>query len=395
MDSTRRETARTADYYAAVGDDVSYIYGSAGDRLNLVVSASGVVVTGHGDGFELIARDTFDWTHYLVIGDGDLSKTQALWRRASGLDSVPEVVGTVVDATGQPVPSARVHAIVPNPVVEDRDYASRTKTAADGSFSLALPAGDYRLVATTDAGTPLVETMVTVGAETSNVRLEVPVPGRLAYRVLEGESPVPAKLSIRRLGDAIARPPARFGERPVAGGLFKTVFAHEGEGELMLPAGDYEIIASRGNEYEIGRVEVTIEAGETASIETSVVRSVRTPGWMSTDTHVHAQMSPDSPDLYPFKVQAMVVEGLELPVSTEHEAIGDFNPAIAELGLEAVHDRASWARRSRRSPTATSTRSRSCRIRSVPETGASTGTASSPACCSQRSTRTPPNRSSR
>lgn len=327
-------SSATADYYAAIGDDVSYIYGSPGDRLNLVVSASGVVVTGHGDGFELIARETNEWTHYLVIGDGDLSKTQALWRLASGLDSVPEVSGTVVDATGQPVAGARIHAIVPDPIVEDRDYASRTKTSADGSFSLALPAGDYRLVATTDAGTPLVETTATVGPETPPVRLEVSVAGRLAYRVREGESPVPAKLSIRRLGDSIARPPARFGERPVAGGLFKTVFAHEGEGELSLPAGDYEVIASRGNEYEIGRAEVTIVAGETASIETLVVRSVNTPGWMSTDTHVHAQLSPDSPDLYPFKVQAMVVEGLELPVSTEHESIGDFNPAIAELGLE-------------------------------------------------------------
>ena len=54
---------------------------------------------------------------------------------------------------------------------------------------------------------------------------------------------------------------------------------------------------------------------------------------MSTDTHVHAQLSPHIPDLYPYKVRTMVVEGLEVPVSTEHEAIGDFNPAIRALEL--------------------------------------------------------------
>ena len=80
---------------------------------------------------------------------------------------------------------------------------------------------------------------------------------------------------------------------------------------------------------------MTVVAGETANVEARLVRSVSTLGWLSTDTHIHSQLSPDSPDLFPYKVQSMVVENLEVPVSTEHEAIGDFNPAIEELGLKA------------------------------------------------------------
>jgi hypothetical protein len=56
---------------------------------------------------------------------------------------------------------------------------------------------------------------------------------------------------------------------------------------------------------------------------------------MSTDTHIHAIGSFDSSDPLPFKVASMAVEGLELPVSTEHDFIGDFNPTIANLGLGA------------------------------------------------------------
>ena len=165
--------------------------------------------------------------------------------------------------------------------------------------------------------------------------LEVTVPGRLEYRVTDEDgAALPAKLSVRRLGEAVPRLPARFGEPSGSRGLFALRFAHDGEGSLPLPAGDYEVYVSRGNEYEVVTATLSVAAGEGTPLNAMLERSVDTRGWISTDTHVHAQLSPDSPDLYPYKVQAMVVEGLEMPVSTEHESIGDFNPAIRELGLE-------------------------------------------------------------
>ena len=49
-----------------------------------MVTDSGIVVTGAGDGFKLRGREEITITHHLVVGDGNLSKTQAAWRRAVG-----------------------------------------------------------------------------------------------------------------------------------------------------------------------------------------------------------------------------------------------------------------------------------------------------------------------
>jgi hypothetical protein len=65
-----------------------------------------------------------------------------------------------------------------------------------------------------------------------------------------------------------------------------------------------------------------------------LLRVVDTTGWMSGDFHVHAQFSPDGEDLLSEKVRAFAAEGVELPVSTEHEFIGDFGPTVRALGLQ-------------------------------------------------------------
>jgi hypothetical protein len=56
---------------------------------------------------------------------------------------------------------------------------------------------------------------------------------------------------------------------------------------------------------------------------------------MATDTHLHAQLSSDSSDEYDLKVRALAAEAVELPISTEHVALGDFGPAIRALDLGA------------------------------------------------------------
>ncbi|MEQ8274613.1 MAG: CehA/McbA family metallohydrolase [Deltaproteobacteria bacterium] len=322
----------TAPYYGAIGEDVSYLYGAADTNLNLLVTEAGVVVTGHGDGFDVIARDVFSYSHILVIGDGDLSNTQELWRKAVAAEASDLVTGEVVDAAGRPVVGARVHAAFDDR--GDTDYASYTVTDEAGAFSLRLDPGAYRIVASTDAGLVSASELMTTGGP-QTVRLEVPVPGGVRYSVKDDAgTQLPVKISVQRDSEALESLPARYGVTRGNRNLFAIEFAHTGEGTLALPAGDYTLTFSRGNEYEVEARTVTVTEDMTTDVEVTLARSVDTPGWMSTDTHIHAQLSPDSPDLYPFKVRTMVVEGLELPISTEHEAIGDFNPAIRELGLE-------------------------------------------------------------
>lgn len=324
----------TGAYYGALTEHVSYLYGAAEANLSVVLTQSGVVFAGLGDPLRVRARERINYTHYLVVQDGDLAKAQAEWRAATGAPSGTRLTGRVLDDAGQPAQGARVH-VLDATRDDERDYVSRTLTDAEGRFSVSVPPGEYRLSAVTPGLTRSPDEAVQARGETMAVPdLKVPVSGRFEYLVKDdlGRA-LPVKLSVKRAGGGTPDIPTRFGEAGLYYGLTRTVFAHTGAGQVELPVGEYEVYVSRGVEYEVQTVRLEVKAGETARLDTTLVRSVATPGWVSTDTHVHAQLSPDSPDSFVDKVRAMVVEGLEVPVSTEHEAIGDFDPAIAELGL--------------------------------------------------------------
>jgi hypothetical protein len=326
----------SSPYYAAVDEKVTYLIGRPGSRLNFVVSESGIVVTGTGDGFKLRGREEIVITNHLVVGDGNLSRTQAAWRRSGGEPEGVRVAGRVVNEEQEAVAGARVHVVENQPSNVEREYVTRAVSDGDGNYEMILPEARYDLVVATDGGAVTPKRTVEVTAAQDDLQLVVPRVGKVSYAVKdEAERDLPVKLSIESLAGAFEQLPARYGETRLGFGLVSTVFAHTGRGELELLPGDYRILISRGIEYEVAQPVVTVVAGETVSIAETLVRSVSTPGWLTTDTHIHSQLSPDSPDLFPFKVKAMVVENLEVPVSTEHEAIGDFNPAIAELGLRS------------------------------------------------------------
>lgn len=329
----------SSPYYGGADDEVTYLIGRPGENLSFVIARSGVVVTGAGGGIKLRGREEVTIVHHLVIGDGNLSKTQAVWAEAAGEGSTKKISGRVVDDAGLPVAGARIHVLESDPAREDRDYVSRVASGEDGVYELYLPAGRYELVVVTDGKAVTAPRTVEVARDLENLELTVPRTGRLAYHVQDDAGrDLPVKLSILPLQGAAEQLPARYGEPRQSFGLVSTVFAHTGNGELDLLPGEYKVSISRGIEYEVAEPVVTVVAGEQSEIRETLTRSVDTPGWMTTDTHIHAQLSPDSPDLYPFKVRTMVAENLEVPVSTEHEAIGDFNPAIETLGLgEWIH----------------------------------------------------------
>ena len=328
-------TGGTGEYYGAAAEEVSYIYGRVDERVTLIITDSGTVVTGIGGGFTLRARERKAFSYALVVGDGDFSTTQSTWRRFAGRPAGGTVSGVVRSAAGTPLPGARVHALLAEPASAELDYVTRAKTDAEGRYALSLPAGRYRLSVVVAGQRPVPGEAFQV-AEGGGVTKELsaaPI-GTLEYHYRDTEGrDLPVKLSIQDAAGPVDDLPKRYGEETPGSGLVWTVFAEAGRGNLELPVGEYRIHASRGNEYEVDSQEVSLGAGAKVNVTGTLTRSVGTPGWMSTDTHVHAQLSPDSPDLYPYKVRTMVVEGLEVPVSTEHEAIGDFNPAIRALEL--------------------------------------------------------------
>jgi hypothetical protein len=95
---------------------------------------------------------------------------------------------------------------------------------------------------------------------------------------------------------------------------------------LKLPAGHYAIHAGRGFEYNVARIEVELARGSQQSRQLTIRREVDTPGWAAMDTHVHTGTFARHGDAtLDERMLTIAGEGIELPVSTEHDMRVDFD----------------------------------------------------------------------
>lgn len=118
-------------------------------------------------------------------------------------------------------------------------------------------------------------------------------------------------------------------------GIGQWVLLARGRAALSLPPGRYRITATRGMEYaalDLGTVEIA--PGRGAVVRGVLRRVVDTEGEIAGEFHVHADPSFDCRVPLDQRVLSLAVEGVEVFASTDHDALGDFAPAIRALGLE-------------------------------------------------------------
>jgi len=126
--------------------------------------------------------------------------------------------------------------------------------------------------------------------------------------------------------------PARVEFERTDGAIFVR-WAHPNGAALPVPPGDYSAWVSRGYEWGIEQVEITIpEDGET-SLDVTLEREFETRGWASIDSHVHSEPSPDSRMLPEDRMLTGAASGLDVIITTDHEAIIDLSPAVESAGL--------------------------------------------------------------
>ncbi|MBI2378023.1 MAG: CehA/McbA family metallohydrolase [Deltaproteobacteria bacterium] len=330
------DSGAAGPYFAAFDEGVSYLYFRPEVPLSIIYSDAGTaVIGGLGDPIRIRAQETISIEHLLLVGDGDVARTQGLYAKLRG-EPVGARISGKVTAAGTAIPGAKVNFLEANPRNPERNFVSQTRTDADGAYQAELPPGEYHVVIASE-GHPVSEpkafTLTSQGSATVDV--DVAPAATISYEIKDERGGLlPAKLTIVPEGQPVDRLPPRYGSDDEPSGVQKTEYAITGRGSVSVRPGSYSLWVSRGAEYEVATSSVTLVAGARHAATFSLQRVVDTSGWIATDTHIHAQLSSDSPDRYPFKVKAMVVEGLELPISTEHEAIGDFNPAIEALGLQ-------------------------------------------------------------
>lgn len=243
---------------------------------------------------------------WLVLGDGSVaSVTGHAWaQRGAVLGAVrgttaPLVDVMIADAAGAPITVARADAA--------------------GAFAATVPPGAYQLHAEAIGAVPgaSVAASVSEGADTV-IAVPAGPSGTVTLAVRDGSG---ARIPARVVLDA--------GEDQ----RIEYVGA-SGDATLAVAPGTWRIAVSRGLEYDAFVASaVTIADGQTVPLSVTLDRVVDTSGWISLDTHLHSELSTDSTFPIDERLRAVAAEGVELPVSSDHDVAVDYAPIIAELGL--------------------------------------------------------------
>jgi hypothetical protein len=310
-------------YLALVQDDAtSWAYAPGDGMLQSSIAASGFL-GAFAPGFEIPACGTSERLHAkLIIGGPGLDGVQAAAARVLG-ETQRAITGTVTRG-GVPAAGVHVHA------VEGATYLTRTTTTAAGEFTVHVPtAANVRLDAFRP-GDAIASAEVGAGA-TANI--DLPAQGAIHVAATESGQPVPVRVQV--LATTPPRMPSNYGEAPITGGRVYVEFPVNGDITLPIAPGNYEVIVSRGYEYEIVRQTIVVIADLTTQVDALLDHVVDTTGIQCGDFHVHTSRSNDSGDDSVRKLAQSVGDGLELPVRSDHEYVADFKSEIAQLGVQA------------------------------------------------------------
>lgn len=294
----------------------------------------------------LAAGETFTYTAYFIVGRGDAASVHDTVLELRGADT-GTFTGRVVDELTQ-APAEHVSVVI---LDASGGFVTQADTDARGGFTAELEPGDYRWHVVDDKRPRVGEEAFTIrrGATTSAL-IEVPSPAHLAVLVTdETGRPAPAKASlIARFPDAnLGQDPRDFlyslalGEKvratafePGRTDYIETViYGANGRLDGSVRPGSYDLVVSRGPEYELHRERVDLAAGATVARTVRLVRAYPSDGWITADVHLHSRPSTDSGMSLADRVLACAAEGLDLAVSTEHNFLADYDPAISELEL--------------------------------------------------------------
>ena len=238
-----------------------------------------------------------------MVGEGGLDDCLRKFRTLQSTTNLGLLSGTTK-------PNTSVLALL-NDVMVNQTYSDE-----NGSFEMQLAPGTYVLSVEGVLSDPIeviANDVVTASASAS------------ASGFLKYECNVPCKISLQP-------GPAAPLTSPVD--LSTLTFSITGSGQLAASPGDWTVTLSRGWEYSIHREDVTLTEGETTQVSATLERQVDTTGFIAADLHTHCTRSLDSVFAIADKLASNIAEGIELVVSTDHDAQTNYRPVLKELQAE-------------------------------------------------------------
>jgi hypothetical protein len=278
--------------------------------------------------------------------------------------TVREVPGTAKLSDGTPAAGARVGffrdidgdgALGPGDVI-----AIYADVDDQGEFRASVPAGNYLAVAEVPDVARSAAVAVTVtpagAGDVPPVTLSLPAPVTIHYTISgvaggSGDtilSPMPARLAV--IGQHPVAPDRRlFPTSDRVTGTVRVVHAMHGtsmdlgagsDPPLVLPVradgpARYRIEVSRGLEWNTDSELLEVSPGSAIEpLDFRLEQALLTPGYVSSEYHVHQIGSPDAAVSNQARVASMLAEGVELFASTDHDFVADLQPLIVELGVD-------------------------------------------------------------
>ena len=321
-----------SDWVAFDSRKSAFLVHAVGSKLRPEIGISGFqLYSVKGLALDACATKTVDYVE-MVVGapgiDGVLEAKRATYAEPAWR----EIRGTLKETGGGPLADALVHA-----TAADGRYLSRAVTDGAGAYVLHVPPGEALITPTLKGWVIPAATPAPAGVPTVDLSLPKRATIEIIVKDATTSEPLPARVQVIP-STKIASAPAAFGikDEDINGRLWSD-FAITGTLQLPVPPGQYRVVVTRGYEYELFDSPAIATEGTTTTLTAALLHSVESNGVMCADFHIHSHFSADSDDEPELKVRGAVGDGLEIPVSSEHEWIIDFQPIIQRLGL------AKWA----------------------------------------------------
>lgn len=251
------------------------------------------------------------YRRWFVVGDGSIDSVRRAAAEVRGED-LPGQAMTVRVNDDDGVAMSGVEVVVR----QDGSSITAGVTDDEGELELWLETGSYEAVLSDFAGPLAVERPFEQTGD--DVVLTLPQVARLKVEVQEIGTEAPITSRVRFTHPDVGT----WHEYAVAGHL-----------DTIVPAGQLQMIVTRGMEYDFFEVGLDLEPGSSNEEMVSLLRGVDTDGWRSGDFHQHMEPSIDSRVNVHVRVLENASQGVELMVPTDHEVITDLQPVVDKMGL--------------------------------------------------------------
>lgn len=224
-----------------------------------------------------------------------------------------EISGSVEDSSG-PVAGADVWVYANDESGASR-LLDRLVSGTDGRFAgrTVAPASGWSVYASGSGRDDGEQVRVNAG---ESALLSIGEAGQVAVHVVdENNVAIPARIEVER-----------------SDGVVSVQYAMPND-TLALAPGEYRAWVSRGYEYQVIETTLSVPTGGSATLKATLEHALDTTGWASVDTHVHAEASADSDTLADDRMKTAAAAGLDVVVSTDHEAIISMQGVLDEIGL--------------------------------------------------------------